>query len=149
MKHRTAHERLSEQVSLGLKGLLEMQEKEPDSVLISQSVLYYEDYVFTVEGVDYYACKLQKDEEEDKGDSEGKLLLFSGDQIEQAKANASDFKEMMPKSVALVSMGLDIDLDSIRSEDERAEECEYVESIMLEMFGPMDFLKMFLLSLFK
>lgn len=152
MAPRSAHEQLSEQVSLGLQGLLEKRVEDPHSVVISQSVIYEDDYVFTVEDVDYYACKFQEDENfeaEGEGDSKDKLLLFSRDQIEQAKANAADLKEMMPKTVALVSMPLDIDKRSIRTDDEVAKECEYVENVMLEMFGPWDFFKMFLISFFR
>lgn len=147
--HRSPHDILSEQVSLGLEPLLEQREKDPESVMISQSVVYESDYVITVDEQDYYACEFQEEDSEDEGSSKDNLLLFSGDQIEQAKANAKELQELMPKTTAFVSMRLNVDLDSIRDEGEVAKECNYVESVMLEMFGPWDFFRMFLLSFFK
>lgn len=111
---------------------------------IVQSVLDERDYVATIDEEDYFVIKYLQEEE-----STDSFIVLSQSQIDKGLTNAKKLKDLLPKRMVMVSHRLDIGLDKIRQQDDVQREREYVDGLILDLFKPRDFLKMFFLSLFK
>lgn len=111
---------------------------------IVQSVLDERDYVTTVDEEDYFVIKYLQGEE-----STDSFIVLSQSQIDKGLTNAKKLKDLLPKRMVMVGHRLDLGLDKIRQQDDVQREREYVDGLLLDLFKPRDFLKMFFLSLFK
>lgn len=111
---------------------------------IVQSVLDERDYVATIDEEDYFVIKYLQEEE-----STDSFIVLSQSQIDKGLTNAKKLKDLLPKRMVMVSHRLDLGLDKIRQQDDVQREREYVDGLILDLFKPRDFLKMFFLSLFK
>lgn len=111
---------------------------------IVQSVLDERDYVATVDEEDYFVIKYLQGEE-----STDSFIVLSQSQIDKGLTNAKKLKDLLPKRMVMVGHRLDLGLDKIRQQDDVQREREYVDGLLLDLFKPRDFLKMFFLSLFK
>lgn len=142
MTPRSTLERLSSELSEALGRFL-----EDEKTIISQSVIHEEDFAVSIDGEDYFLAKFSPTDSKDSSD--GEMILIPASYIEKSKALALKHKSLLPGSTVLVSHRLDLSLDNIKDMDDLQKEREDIDGLLLDTFSPMDFLRMFVLSLFK